>query len=489
MNSSQQTKIGSIIVLIVAAVLLESTTAVQYYSMRKAISEQVAEMAQRDLTESNHTVQVKQTAETAINQALPEVERLMALGQKDSLHKILQQMVLDHREIVGIDFAYRVGADGVRNGYFTFVDESTGQIADTIIGFDYTERSWYRDGIESDGFWSEPYMSRYYVALMSTYARAVRDPSGNSVAVIGADIPMWELSSMTVQLYNNQHKALIPVITFQLLGLIFLAFIISRTIRSIRRLDRANTENELINRDLLIANQIQVSMLPTEVLDNESVDVAGSQVPAKQVGGDFFDYFIRDGKLFFNIGDVCGKGIPAALIMSMTQAVFRSVSSKENNPELIVKNMNQIACMGSDTGMFATLFVGVLDLATGQLQYSNAGHERPLIITGKQIRHLNAKPHLPIGVMEQVPYHVEETRIEAGEMIMLFTDGLTEAMNGEEKLFGLQRIEQTIHENDVISTPKQLIDTMSQAVANFVCGAEQSDDLTMLAILYKGKQS
>ena len=487
MNSSQQDKIGSIIVLIVAALLLEATTAVQYFSIRNAISENVAEMAQNNLTESDHTAQVKQTAETAINQALPEVERLLALGQEDSLHMVLQQIVKDHKEIVGVDFAHRVGEDGVRNGYFTFVEDSTGQIADTIIGFDYTERSWYREGIKSDGFWSEPYMSRYYVALMSTYARAVRDNSGKSIAVIGADIPMWQISSMTVKLYNNQQKTLVPVISFQLLGLLFLAFIISRNIRSIRRLAQANSEQEFMNRELQIANHIQAAMLPTAELSNEIIDVAGSQVPAKQVGGDFFDYFVRDNKLFFNIGDVCGKGMPAALIMSMTQAIFRSTASKEDNAAVIVQSMNDMACRGNDTGMFATLFVGVLDLATGQLQYSNAGHEKPIVITGKQTRRLDAKAHLPIGVMEETAYRVEEAHIEAGEMIMLYTDGLTEAMNGEEKLFGLQRVLQTLSEGDVISTPKQLLDTMSKTVSNFVRGAEQSDDLTMLAILYKGK--
>ena len=487
MNSSQQDKIGSIIVLIVAALLLEATTAVQYFSIRNAISENVAEMAQNNLTESDHTAQVKQTAETAINQALPEVERLLALGQEDSLHMVLQQIVKDHKEIVGVDFAHRVGEDGVRNGYFTFVEDSTGQIADTIIGFDYTERSWYREGIKSDGFWSEPYMSRYYVALMSTYARAVRDGSGKSIAVIGADIPMWQISSMTVKLYNNQQKTLVPVISFQLLGLLFLAFIISRNIRSIRRLAQANSEQEFMNRELQIANHIQAAMLPTAEFSNETIDVAGSQVPAKQVGGDFFDYFVRDNKLFFNIGDVCGKGMPAALIMSMTQAIFRSTASREDNAAVIVQSMNDMACRGNDTGMFATLFVGVLDLATGQLQYSNAGHEKPIVITGKQTRRLDAKAHLPIGVMEETAYHTEEAHIEAGEMIMLYTDGLTEAMNGEEKLFGLQRVLQTLSEGDVISTPKQLLDTMSKAVSNFVRGAEQSDDLTMLAILYKGK--
>ena len=216
------------------------------------------------------------------------------------------------------------------------------------------------------------------------------------------------------------------------------------------------------------------------------VDIAGSQVPAKQVGGDFYDFFVRGGKLFFNIGDVCGKGIPAALVMSMTQAVFRSVASKENSPARILQDMNVIASQGNSTGMFSTIFVGVLDLATGRLQYSSGGHDRPFVISGGALRQLEFKPGFPIGIMENATYRDFETEIAPGDMVMLYTDGLTEAMNSAQELFGQQRIVDAIKAVGAFEAPKQLLDTMSQAVAGFVCGAEQSDDLTMLAILYKG---
>ena len=226
MNFSRITRLQGIGVIVVAAVVLELAAVVQYVSMRNAISSQVEEMAQRDLKATNRIVEVKRVAEDAIVGVLPEVERLLALGQEDSLHRALRRVVSEHPEIVGVDFAHRVGEDGVRNGYFTFVNEETGNIADTVIGFDYTERSWYRDGIVSDGFWSEPYMSRYYVILMSTYSRAVRDKNGNAVAVIGADIPMHELSSLSVQLYENQQRALLPVVAFQLFGLLLLGSVV-----------------------------------------------------------------------------------------------------------------------------------------------------------------------------------------------------------------------------------------------------------------------
>lgn len=498
MNTSRQTKIRSIVVLVVAAIFLELTTAVQYISTRRAITAQITEMAKHDLTSANRTFEVKEIAEAAIAAVLPEVERFIDTQQQDSLHMALQRVVANHPEIVGVDFAYRVGDDGRRNGYFTFRDDATNEIKDTVIGFDYTERTWYREGLHGNGSWSEPYMSRYYVALMSTFSRPVHDPQGRVVAVIGADVPMRELSSMAVQLYDNQQRSLIPVIIFQLIGLVVLGFIMYRSILSVRKLSKVSAEKDLMNRELGIANAIQTAMLPPPMPANEFVDIVGSQVPAKQVGGDFYDYFIRDGKLFFNIGDVCGKGIPAALVMSMTQAVFRTIATKVDDPSLIVEGMNTMASRGNTTGMFATLFVGVLDLATGRLSYSNAGHEKPIIVTGQDMRYLSMTANVPIGIVEGKEYKTQKADIAAGDMILLYTDGLTEAMNAGEELFGLKRVESAIcgdvgmnaddknRELPAFAGPQQLLDTMSHAVSEFVNGAEQSDDLTMLVIKYKG---
>ena len=498
MNTSRQTKIRSIVVLVVAAIFLELTTAVQYISTRRAITAQITEMAKHDLTSANRTFEVKEIAEAAIAAVLPEVERFIDTQQQDSLHMALQRVVANHPEIVGVDFAYRVGSDGLRDGYFTFKDDATNEIKDTVIGFDYTERTWYREGLHGNGSWSEPYMSRYYVALMSTFSRPVHDPQGRVVAVIGADVPMRELSSMAVQLYDNQQRSLIPVIIFQLIGLVVLGFIMYRSILSVRKLSKVSAEKDLMNRELGIANAIQTAMLPPPMPANEFVDIVGSQVPAKQVGGDFYDYFIRDGKLFFNIGDVCGKGIPAALVMSMTQAVFRTIATKVDDPSLIVEGMNTMASRGNTTGMFATLFVGVLDLATGLLSYSNAGHEKPIIVTGKDMRYLSMTANVPIGIVEGKEYKTQKADIAAGDMILLYTDGLTEAMNAGEELFGLKRIENAIcgdvgmnaddknRKLPAFAGPQQLLDTMSHAVSEFVNGAEQSDDLTMLVIKYKG---
>ena len=162
-----------------------------------------------------------------------------------------------------------------------------------------------------------------------------------------------------------------------------------------------------------------------------------------------------------------------------------------------------MACRGNSTGMFATLFVGVLDLSTGHLLYSNAGHEKPIIVTGRTMRYLDVNANLPIGIMDEKEYKTQESEIAPGDMILLYTDGLTEAMNVSEELFGLKRVENAVCEgcveraesgekagcckNDAeFASPRQLLDTMTHEVSAFVNGAEQSDDLTMLVIKYKG---
>jgi serine phosphatase RsbU (regulator of sigma subunit) len=150
--------------------------------------------------------------------------------------------------------------------------------------------------------------------------------------------------------------------------------------------------------------------------------------------------------------------------------------------------MNTQANRGNTTGMFVTFFAGVLDLSTGLLRYCNAGHEHPLVISGNNVRTLDAKSNLPIGAMEGTRYVDHESQIAPGDTVLLFTDGLTEAMNAEGELFGRERVASTVCGRNVEGdeSVSQLLDTMSRAVAGFVRGAEQSDDLTMLAILYKG---
>ena len=252
----------------------------------------------------------------------------------------------------------------------------------------------------------------------------------------------------------------------------------------------ATAQKAAIESELKVAHDIQMSMLPKTFPpypERHDLDIYGSLTPAKGVGGDLFDFHIRDEKLFFCIGDVSGKGVPASLYMAVTRSLFRNVSTYASQPADIVTALNNAQVEGNDTNMFVTLFVGVLDLQTGLLTYCNAGHDAPLLV-GRDVGELPCEPNLPIGVIADFQFKNQEIRLDPGTTIFLFTDGLNEAENAEHAQFGDVRIWKTAQKMlaEQRHQPKELIGEMTDKVHQFVGDAEQSDDLTMLAIQYKG---
>ena len=265
-------------------------------------------------------------------------------------------------------------------------------------------------------------------------------------------------------------------------------------VKYIEELKETTAQKASIESDLRIASEIQMGMLPSmpPKLGEYSNDVQlyASLTPAKEVGGDLFDFYIRDEKLFFCIGDVSGKGVPASLFMSVTRSTFRTVSAHESMPDRIVTTMNKTSADMNKRNMFVTLFVGVLDIPTGRLHYCNAGHDAPLLV-GIGVGELPCDSNIPVGFMPKWKYTLQEAQIFSGTTILLFTDGLTEAMDADDAQFSMQRV------NDVAAQalsqqhqdPCQLIEQMTDAVHQFVGDAEQSDDLTMMAIQYVKQQS
>jgi sigma-B regulation protein RsbU (phosphoserine phosphatase) len=233
---------------------------------------------------------------------------------------------------------------------------------------------------------------------------------------------------------------------------------------------------------LNIARDIQMSMLPKifpPFPDRNDIEIYGRQKPAKEVGGDLYDFYIRDEKLFFCIGDVSGKGVPASLVMAVTRTLFRTISFKEALPERIMFGINNAMADNNESNMFVTLFLGVLDLPTGRLRYSNAGHNAPMLI-GQTIGLLPCAANVPLGVQTDWKFSQQETTIDLNTCIFLYTDGLTEAENAANEQFMEERMIEVA--KGMSHEPQQMIEQMFNAVHQFVGNAEQSDDLTMLAI-------
>ena len=271
------------------------------------------------------------------------------------------------------------------------------------------------------------------------------------------------------------------ILLMALAGFAFLLVIIHRFARNGKRLWEADVKQARIGSELRIARRIQEEMLPKASLDRIDLTARGFLAPAKEVGGDLFDYYIREEKLFFCIGDVCGKGVPAAIVMAVVHSMLRMLFEQEEAPARIVGELNREACRNNATGTFVTLFLGVLDMSTGRLRYCNAGHDRPVLV-GDSVEELPALANVPVGAFDDVTYQEQEVMVAPGILLFLYTDGVTESMDAGRRQYGRERLLRAL--SSCSRKPEALIREVVADVRAFAGEAEQSDDLTMLAVHY-----
>lgn len=256
-------------------------------------------------------------------------------------------------------------------------------------------------------------------------------------------------------------------------------------VQYIDQLKTETTHKATIVTELNIARDIQLSMVPSmpPQLSHPRLDLYAMMSPARDVGGDLYDFFLRDNRLFFCIGDACDKGIPAAMFMTATINLFRAYASEDNAPHTIVSLVNNSLCRNTAGCMFVTLFVGILDLDTGCLQYCNAGHNVPILIH-QTVELLPFGHHPAVGAFSDIAYTTQQIDIAPHTTLLLYTDGLNEATRADGTMFGEARIFSRLNQAicDSSLSPKSIIDGMSQTVHSFVGGNEQSDDLTMLCL-------
>lgn len=248
-------------------------------------------------------------------------------------------------------------------------------------------------------------------------------------------------------------------------------------------------DNERFEEALRLANDIQMRMLPSGAVtlpEGAPFSLYAFIRPAKHVGGDLYDFFWTDERLHFCIGDVTGKGIGAALVMAVTKTLVRALADFEDDPARLLSAASERLHEQTDPSMFVTAFCGSLDLRSGRLRYSNAGHDRPLIITpGQPARRLESKSGIPLGVLPKFTYVVEEIVLDPGDALFLYTDGVTEATNLREEMFTIDRVRHVLSQQQS-ADPASLINTIVEHVDKFAEMTPQADDLTMLCIEYRG---
>lgn len=256
----------------------------------------------------------------------------------------------------------------------------------------------------------------------------------------------------------------------------------------IEKLTQTTVAKERIENELHIAREIQMGMLPKifpPFPERNDVDLHALLIPAKEVGGDLYDFFIKDKNLFFSIGDVSGKGVPASLFMAITSSLFRTLAQRENNSLSTVEAMNNAMCENNYSNMFVTLIVGILNIENGEMQICNAGHNHPLLIDNNgNCKFLPLKSNIPIGLIPNFKYEIDNIKLDSQCKLLFYTDGVTEAENKNKVLYGEKRLKEVASVNYELDV-NSFIDTILKSVKAHVGNYEQSDDITMLMINYK----
>lgn len=477
--------------------------------------------------------------QTVVNSLQPLVE--YALDDPDAMFDIARHAMESSSRIMGSGIAFKEDYYPQKGHWYEiYVGHQAG--CDTLVAqqvgsaeHDYFQMEWYRSGLAAEnGVWSNPYYDNVGgKSYMMSYAVPIHDESGEVVGVIGADITIDTLANIVQSIkpyphsfctltagdgtvlveapaapkgrykvfteeiddknltltiivpysdmYGRLWRSTIFFVFMALTGILSVFFIAYRSLQNLWKLNEVRIKEQHIEDELAIARDIQRSLLPTGASSIPKVDVCGLQIPAKYVGGDLYDYYVRGNKLFFCIGDVSGKGVPAALLMAISHSLFRTLSAHDESPESIMKSFNAAINDNNSDMMFVTMFLGILDMETGVVRYCNAGHNPPIIIRNGQPKYIATEPSLLLGVEPKATYTSHTLELAPGDSLFLYTDGLTEAENVRKELFGEERTLK-VAAGFRNHTAEEQVKQMRETMQLFVDHAEQSDDLTLLVI-------
>ncbi len=268
---------------------------------------------------------------------------------------------------------------------------------------------------------------------------------------------------------------------------------INKTLDEIMQIRRGLEEHDQlisIQQDLQTAREIQQAILPKvfpPFPDRKDFDIFAAMNAAKEVGGDFYDFFMIDNdRIGFVIGDVSGKGVPAAIFMAVSRTIIRATGLKGMPTDECMNYVNNLLCSESVSSMFVTVFYGILNTATGELDYVNAGHNPPYLLNASGFKSVELTKGTVLGGIEHFNYKSLKLQLSPGDILYLYTDGVTEAFNRQGELFGDERLEALLSAN-LAADHKGIIKTVLSSVAEHASGIPPSDDITMMAIRYSGR--
>lgn len=298
--------------------------------------------------------------------------------------------------------------------------------------------------------------------------------------------PLVEIADAAIDIANGNLSTVLPEITtHDEVRTLYDSFsnMQQSLLKYIDELKLTTANKERIESELRIARDIQLGMVPKDFPaypEREDVDLFASLIPAREVGGDLYDYFVENDELHFIIGDVSGKGVPASLVMAVTCRLFRTIASYIKTPEGIVSTLNNTLCQSNESNMFCTAFVGILNLKDGSLKYCNAGHNPPFVVRPQgEAEKIKVKQNIAMGIWEGFDYEGESCQMDFGSTILMYTDGVTEAEDINKSLYGESRLQQLLQDQNQLP-PRAIIENILDDIAQFTDGADQSDDITLL---------
>ena len=546
MNSKKNFARNELLKIFIAISVLLVCSVLYYFYIRKEALRMAEKRAELTLESTERMILVRMgKIETTVNAFRPMAE--YALDDPDAMYEIARHIVESSKRVMGAGIAFKTDYYPEKGHWFeTYVGYHQG--SDSLVTkqlgsaeHNYLQMEWFRKGLQSPmGIWSNPYYDNAGgKTFLVSYCLPVYDSTNEAVGVICTDITLDTLTNIvrSVNLYPNSYCTLVandgtvlvgppaelvkkgkthvfsqPIdgknmtmtlviydsdmyhrlrkstLFFALMaltGIFSVLFIAYRSMQNLLKLNEVRMKEQQIENELAIARNIQTALLPDKSAAKsiKKLDISGMQLPAKYVGGDIYDYYVRDNKLFFCIGDVSGKGVPAALLMAISHSLFRTLSAHSDRPEHIITDMNVSICDNNPDIMFITMFLGVMDLETGTITYCNAGHNPPILIQSGQAKMMNSAENLLLGVETNAEYTSQTLHLGSGDTLFLYTDGLTEAENTQKVLFEEQKAIDVAKKFGQMSAEEQ-INAMHTAVKEYVGDAEQSDDLTMLAIRF-----
>ncbi len=534
-----QTKF-SLATLLLAAILCVGLAIMSYYSFKDAIERRYEEQ----ITGIVHTAATLVDSAT-VRSYVEGAKEAVAQGEdpsrlQDEAYETLYRQFRDITRENGLDYLYSYVPQ--EDGLWVFVQgtEATDPFHCPLgyfaaLGVDYgPEDIAFANQLIADPDTEKIYISNTKYGYLITAFTVVPDETGAPYLVVGADLSMNEVKD-TLRNYLITVCTIAVAIVAVFIG-IYLAYLRRGMIRPLQMLvdsavkfvnddaiqkmevavttgdeieDLANAfnkmsddivhyisdltavtaEKERIGAELNVATTIQASMLPREFPAHQRFAIYATMTPAKEVGGDFYDFFpVDDDHLGIVMADVSGKGVPAALFMVRAMTLLKTQAMAGKSPGAVLAAVNEELCTNNDGELFVTVWLGIVELSSGKVTFANAGHEQPLIRRNGVYEFQPQKVGFVLGGMEGMRYPDQELTLAQGDMLYQYTDGVTEATDAREQLFGAERLLAAVNGHaDLL--PEALLGAIKADIDTFVGAAPQFDDITMLALYYKGGQS